>query len=102
MGHNTKARGDYSTALGQTTTARGDYSVAIGSGTKADFLRLTGCVGVMSGNMFAASTAEGGTEITFGATGDNTVPVTMFMAGNYGEFGTGVGAGLVSGEIFRT
>ena len=75
---------------------------AIGSGTNADFLRLTGCVGVMSGNMFAASTAEGGTEITFGATGDNTVPTTMFMAANYGEFGTGVGAGLISGEIFRT
>ena len=75
---------------------------AIGSGTNAQFLALTGCVGIMSGNMFAASTAEGGTERTFGAAAAELVPVTVFMAGNYGEFGTGVGAGLVSGEIFRT
>lgn len=75
---------------------------AIGSGSNAQFLALTGCVGIMSGNMFAASTAEGGTERTFGAAGDELVPTTMFMAGNYGEFSTGVGAGLVSGEIFRT
>ena len=75
---------------------------AIGSGANAAFLVLTGSVGIMSGNMFAASVAEGGTERTFGATGDELVPVTMFMAGNYGEFSVGVGAGLVSGEIFRT
>ena len=75
---------------------------AIGSGTNATSLALTGCVGIMSGNMFAASTAEGGTERTFGASGDELVPTTVFMAGNYGEFSTGVGAGLVSGEIFRT
>lgn len=74
----------------------------IGSGTNVNFLRLTGCVGIMSGNMFAATVAEGETEITFGASGDNTVPTTMFMAANYGEFVTGVGAGKISGEIFRT
>lgn len=65
----------------------------IGSGTNADFLRLTGCVGVMSGNHFAADLA-----ITFGATGDNTVPTTMFMVGNYGEEGTANDTGY----IFRT
>jgi hypothetical protein len=63
---------------------------------------LTGSVGLMANNYFAASTAEGGSEITFGAAGVNKVPTTMFMAGNFGEFSTGVGAGLISGEIFRT
>lgn len=75
---------------------------AIGSGTNAQALALTGCIGIMSGNMFAATTAEGETERTFGAAGDELVPTTMFMAANYGEFATGVGAGKVSGEIFRT
>ena len=72
------------------------------SGTNNNFLMLTGSVGILSNNTFAASTAEGGTQITFGATADNKVPTTMFMAHNFGEFSTGVGAGLVSGEIFRT
>jgi len=75
---------------------------AIGSGTNAQFLALNGCIGILADNTFAASTAEGGSEETFGATGNNIVPTTMFMARNYGEFSTGVGAGLVSGEIFRT
>lgn len=75
---------------------------AIGSATNGNFLMLTGSVGLLAHNYFAASVAEGGTEITFGATAVNKVPTTMFMAGNYGEFGTGVGAGLISGEIFRT
>jgi len=75
---------------------------AIGSATNHQCLALTGCVGIMAGNLFAATTAEGETERTFGAAGDELVPVTVFMAANYGEFGTGVGAGLISGEIFRT
>ena len=75
---------------------------AIGSGTNTKFLHLTGSVGIMSGNMFAATVAEGESERTFGATGAELVPVTMFMASNYGEFVTGVGAGKISGEIFRT
>jgi len=75
----------------------------ITSGTNASFLVLTSCVGILSNNTFAAQTAEGvTTEITFGAAQENLVPTTMFMARNYGEFPTGVGAGLVSGEIFRT
>jgi len=75
---------------------------AVGSGTNAQCMALTGCVGILSGNTFATSTAEGGTERTFGAAGDELVPTTVFMAGNYGEFSIGVGAGLISGEIFRT
>jgi hypothetical protein len=75
---------------------------AIGSGTNAQFLALTGCVGILADNTFAASVAEGGSERTFGAAGNELVPTTVFMARNYGEFATGVGAGLVSGEIFRT
>lgn len=75
----------------------------IASGTNASFLKLTGCVGILSNNVFAAQTAEGVTpEIKFGAEQENVVPTTVFMAGNYGEVPTGVGSGLVSGEIFRT
>lgn len=75
----------------------------IGAGTNASFLVLTGCVGLLANNYFAAQTAEGvTTEIKFGAAQENLVPTTMFMAHNFGEFPTGVGAGLVSGEIFRT
>jgi len=75
----------------------------IGSGSNASFLVLTSCVGLLADNKFAAQTAEGvTTEIKFGATQENLVPTTMFMANNYGEFPTGVGAGLISGEIFRT
>ena len=75
---------------------------AIGSGTNAQFLALTGCVGMLADNTFAVQTAEGGSERTFGAAGNELVPTTVFMARNYGEFATGVGAGLISGEIFRT
>lgn len=75
----------------------------IGSGTNASFLVLTDCVGMLADNKFAAQTAEGvTTEIKFGAAQENLVPTTVFMANNYGEFPTGTGAGLVSGEIFRT
>src|SRR3990167_529731 len=75
----------------------------ITSGSNASFLVLTSCVGLLSDNKFAAQTAEGvTTEIKFGATQENLVQTTMFMAHNYGEFPTGVGGGLISGEIFRT
>ena len=74
----------------------------ITSGTNKQFLMLTGSTGILADNTFAASTAEGGSEETFGATANNLVPTTVFMARNFGEFSTGVGAGLVSGEIFRT
>lgn len=75
---------------------------AIGSGTNHQFLRLTSSVGILSGNTFAALTCEGGSQRTFGASGDELVPTTVFMAANYGEVITGTGAGLETGEIFRT
>lgn len=74
---------------------------AIGSGSNARFGDLTGCVGMMTRNFFGALTAEGETEVTFEAAGTAMkIPTTVHMAGNYGAFNTGVGAGLVSGEIF--
>lgn len=52
---------------------------AIGSGTNTKQLHLTGSVGILEGNHF------GCTGKTFGATGNNLVPTTMFLAGNYQE-----------------
>ena len=57
---------------------------AVGAGTNAKFMNLTGCVGIMSGNMFAAAQTR-----TFGAAGDELVPTTMFMAGNWAEIAIG-------------
>lgn len=56
---------------------------AIGSGTNAKQLALTGCVGIMTGNTF------GCTGKTFGAAGDNLVPTTVLMAGNWQETAIG-------------
>ena len=50
---------------------------AISSGTNAQFLMLTGSVGVLSWNAFG-----GGSE-TFGAAGSNLVPTTVMICGNY-------------------
>lgn len=75
---------------------------AIGSASNGNFLMLTGSVGLLANNFFACVTEEADTEITFGAAGVNKVPTTMFMAGNYGEWGTAGAAGVGSGEIFRT
>lgn len=75
---------------------------ALGSGSIVRYIDLTGTLGgMMTRNMFGAMVAEGGTEITFEASGTGgKIPTTVFMAGNFGQFITGVGAGLVSGEIY--
>jgi hypothetical protein len=75
---------------------------AIGSATNGNFLHLTGSVGLLANNFFACITEEADTEITFGAAGVNLVPTTVFMAANYGEWGTAGAPGVGSGEIFRT
>jgi hypothetical protein len=74
---------------------------AIGSGTNAIYIDATGCGGVMTRNFFGCNSAEGLSEVTFEAAGTAAkIPTTLFMAGNYGQFATGVGNGLISGEIF--
>lgn len=74
---------------------------ALGSGSVVRFMDLTGCSGIVSRNMFGALVAEGATEVTFEAAGTAAkIPTTVFMAGNFGQFHTGVGSGLVSGEVF--
>jgi len=74
---------------------------AISSGTNARYIKATGCVGMMTRNMFGCLSAEGESEVTFQADGTAAfIPTTLHMAGNFGQFSTGVGAGLVSGEIF--
>ena len=75
---------------------------AIGSASNGNFLMLTASVGILADNFFACITEEADTEITFGATGVNKVPTTVFMAGNFGEWGTAGAPGVGSGEIFRT
>lgn len=76
----------------------------ISSGTNAKFIDLTGADGgVLTRNMFGAITAEAETDVTFGATGDNIVPTTVFMAGNWGENGpTAAAADGAAGEVYRT
>ena len=70
-------------------------------GTNDRYGDLTGCVGMLTRNMFGALSAEGGGEVTWEAAGTAMlVPTTVHAAGNFGQFITGVGAGLVSGEIF--
>jgi hypothetical protein len=66
---------------------------AIGSGTNAKQLALTGCVGQLSDNYFATSGK------TFGAAGNNLVPTTVFMNGNFQEITAGANA---TGEVGRT
>lgn len=66
---------------------------AISLGTNVKQLALTGCVGELSENFFATSGK------TFGAAGNNLVPTTVFMAGNYQEIAAGANA---TGEIGRT
>lgn len=56
---------------------------AIGSGTNAKQLHLTGSVGLLAGCRFAT------TGKTFGAAGNNIVPTTVFMAGNWQEIAAG-------------
>lgn len=67
----------------------------IGSGTNADFLVLTGCVGILCGNMFACEDGR-----TFGAAGDELVPTTVFMAGNFSEKAAAQVAN--GGDVYRT
>jgi hypothetical protein len=54
---------------------------ALASGDVAMPVKLTGCVGVMSGNRFATSGK------TFGAAANVLVPTTVFMMDNYQEAG---------------
>lgn len=66
---------------------------ALGGGTNHTQLVLTGCVGILANNRFATSGK------TFGAGGNNLVPTTVFMAGNFQEISAGANA---TGEIGRT
>jgi hypothetical protein len=63
------------------------------AGTNNMPVRMTGCVGSLSGNRFATSGK------TFGAAGNVIVPTTVFMAENYQEVSAGANA---TGEIGRT
>lgn len=70
-------------------------------GSNDRFIKATGCVGMLTNNMFGCETCAGGTQLTFETAGTGAfIPTTMHMAGNYGQFSTGTGAGLVSGEIY--
>ena len=72
---------------------------AIGSGTNVRYIHATGCVGVLTNNMFASVSESGGTELTWGAAGTAAyIPTTMLIAGNHGEISTAD----ASGEIYRT
>ena len=64
-------------------------------GTNDKMLVLTGCVGILTGNMFACEDAR-----TFGAAGDELVPTTVFMAGNFSE--KAVAQVANGGDICRT
>jgi len=74
---------------------------ALGSATTARYIHATGCTGMLTRNLFGCHTSEGGTEITFEAAGTGAyIPTTLHMAQNFGQFHTGTGAGLTSGEVF--
>ena len=66
---------------------------AIDSGTNAKMLSLTGCVGILANNYFACEDGH-----TFGAAGDELVPTTVFMSGNYSEKAA---AQVANGDIAR-
>lgn len=71
---------------------------ALTSGTTKRYVDLTGSVGLMSGNRFASVTATTSQVVTFAAAGSGGfVPLTVFMAQNYGETVTD----SESGEITR-
>ena len=59
---------------------------AIGSGAVKRYIYATGCTGMVVGNYFGCQTSTTGTELTFkvGGTGAE-IPVTLHMAGNYGQ-----------------
>ena len=66
---------------------------AIGSGTNVMNISATGCVGSLANNFFAVSGK------TYGAAGNNLIPTTLLMAGNFQGVAAGAGA---TGEIGRT
>lgn len=68
---------------------------ALSSGVNAKFMDLTGCVGILCGNMFACEDGR-----TFGAAGDELVPTTVFMAGNFSEKAAAQVAN--GGDVYRT
>ena len=59
---------------------------AITSGAVKRYIYATGCTGMVVGNYFGCQTSTTGTELTFkvGGTGAE-IPVTLHMAGNYGQ-----------------
>ena len=62
---------------------------AIGSGSVARFMDLTGCVGMVSNNMFACPVNATATELTFGAAGTAAkCPATVFLTHNWGNSNT--------------
>jgi len=64
-------------------------------GTNDKMLVLTGCVGILAGNMFACEDGR-----TFGAAGDELVPTTVFLAGNFSE--KAVAQVANGGDVTRT
>jgi hypothetical protein len=64
-------------------------------GTNDKMLVLTGCVGILANNYFACEDGR-----TFGAAGDELVPTTVFMAGNFSEKAAAQVAN--GGDIYRT
>jgi len=68
---------------------------ALSSGSNTKMLDLTGSVGILCGNMFACEDAR-----TFGAAGDELVPTTVFMAGNFSEKAAAQVAN--GGDVYRT
>ncbi len=63
------------------------------AGTNVMNISATGCTGSMTGNFFAVSGK------TYGAAGNNLIPTTLLMAGNFQGVAAGAGA---TGEIGRT
>ena len=70
-----------------------DFSIFpnLTSGVNKNYLVLTGCTGILSGNRFGSNGK------TFGAAANVLVPATVLMAANYQEKSTSG-----SGEVFRT
>ncbi len=66
-------------------------------GTVARYIDATGCVGMLIGNYFGCLTANTGTTLTFLAAGTAAkIPVTMHVAGNYGQSDTATESGEIT------
>lgn len=53
---------------------------AIGAGSQVAYIKATGCIGILAGNRFGTDSAFGGAQV-------NTIPTTLFLAGNWDEGG---------------